>query len=101
MESFIPIIVQLLSGVVGGNVAGAAMKNFSLGTIGNSVVGILGGGLGGQILRMFGIETGIGAEMGAVGGMDIEALLGSIAAGGVGGGTLLAFIGIVKKGIGA
>lgn len=101
MESFIPVIVQLVSGAVGGNVAGAAMKNFSLGTIGNSVVGILGGGIGGQILRMFGIETGVGAELDAVGGMDIEALLGSIAAGGVGGGALLAFIGIVKKGIGA
>ena len=49
------LLVQLLSGAVGGNIAGAAMKKFSLGTIGNSIVGILGGGLGGQIFGMLGM----------------------------------------------
>jgi hypothetical protein len=32
----IGLIIQLISGAVGGNVAGAAMKQYSLGTIGNS-----------------------------------------------------------------
>jgi hypothetical protein len=40
-----------ISGAVGGNVAGAAMKENSLGTAGNSIAGILGGGLGGTILH--------------------------------------------------
>ena len=31
------IIIGLISGAVGGNVAGAAMKENSLGTIGNSI----------------------------------------------------------------
>ena len=48
----IALIVQLISGAVGGNIAGAALKNVSLGPVGNSIVGILGGGLGGQILSM-------------------------------------------------
>jgi uncharacterized membrane protein YeaQ/YmgE (transglycosylase-associated protein family) len=40
------LIIQLISGAVGGNVAGAAMKESSLGTLGNSIAGIVGGGLG-------------------------------------------------------
>lgn len=44
------LIIQLICGAVGGNVAGALLKNFSLGTAGNSIAGIIGGGLGGQIL---------------------------------------------------
>jgi hypothetical protein len=35
MESLLPIIIQLISGAVGGNVAGSLMKNLSLGTIGS------------------------------------------------------------------
>lgn len=101
MEGLIPLIVQLVSGAVGGNVAGAAMKNLSLGTLGNSIVGILGGGLGGQILGMLGIATGAGADLGGTGGMDIEGIVASVAGGGVGGGALLAVFGAIKKGIGA
>ena len=44
------LIIQLISGAVGGNVAGAAMKESSLGTLGNSIAGIVGGGVGGAIL---------------------------------------------------
>ncbi len=39
------LIIQLIAGAIGGNAAGAALKNLSLGTAGNSIVGILGGGL--------------------------------------------------------
>ena len=45
--NFVNLIISLLSGAVGGNVAGAAMKDKSLGTLGNSLSGILGGGIGG------------------------------------------------------
>jgi len=93
MESILPLLIQLISGAVGGNVAGALMKKFSLGTLGNSIVGILGGGLGGQLLGMLGISTGAG-------GMDVAGILGSIAGGGVGGGALMAIIGVVRKALG-
>lgn len=85
------LIIQLLSGAVGGNIAGAAMKKYSLGTIGNSLVGILGGGLGGQVLG----ALGIGAATG--GGMDIGSILASIGGGGVGGGILMAIIGVIRQ----
>ena len=99
MESLIPVIIQLVSGAVGGNLAGAVMKNLSLGTIGNSIIGILGGGLGGQILGMLGIATGAGSGM-ELGGLDINSILASIAGGGVGGGVLLAVVGMIKKVLG-
>ncbi len=50
MESLLPLIIQLLSGAVGGNIVGKLFSNLSLGAVGNSIAGILGGGIGGQIL---------------------------------------------------
>jgi uncharacterized membrane protein YeaQ/YmgE (transglycosylase-associated protein family) len=90
MENLIPLIIQLVSGAVGGNAAGSIMKNLSLGTLGNSLVGILGGGLGGQLLGMLGVSTGAGD-------MDIASIIGSIASGAAGGGVLLAVVGAIKK----
>ena len=89
MEEYLPLIIQLVSGAVGGNVAGSLMKNSSLGTLWNSVAGILGGGLGGSILSMIGLGTD--------GGMDLSGILGSVAGGGVGGGVVMAIIGLIKK----
>ena len=83
------LIIQLVSGALGGNVAGKMMPQASLGTLGNSIAGILGGGVGGQLLGLIGLDTG--------GGMDIAGIIGSIAGGGVGGGLLMAVIGMVKK----
>ncbi|PWH83669.1 hypothetical protein DIS18_03695 [Algibacter marinivivus] len=89
MEEYLPLIIQLVSGAVGGNIAGSLMKNSSLGTLWNSVAGILGGGLGGSLLSMIGLGTD--------GGMDLSGIVGSIAGGGVGGGVVMAIIGIIKK----
>ena len=90
MENLLPLIIQLISGAAGGNIAGSILKKSSLGTIGNSIVGILGGGLGGQLLGMLGIATGTG-------GLDLASIIGSIAGGGVGGGVLMAIIGVIKQ----
>lgn len=84
------LIIQLISGAVGGNLAGSLMKDSSMGTLWNSVAGIAGGGLGSQILGML----GIGAASGA---MDVSSILSMVASGGVGGGVVMAVIGMVKK----
>ncbi|WP_010179863.1 hypothetical protein [Aquimarina agarilytica] len=76
------LIISLLTGAVGGNLAGALLKKYSMGTLWNSVIGILGGGLGAQLLGMLGIDLG--------------GIVGSIAGGGVGGGVLMAIIGVIK-----
>jgi len=85
------LIVQLLSGAVGGNVAGGVMKKLSLGTVGNSIVGILGGGIGGQILGMLGVG---GATSGST---EVGSIVASVAGGGVGGGVLLAIVGAIRN----
>lgn len=84
------IIIQLISGIVGGNLAGMSMKNLSLGTLGNSVAGLVGGGVGGQILTQV---LGIGAG----GGMDMASIATQIGGGGVGGAIVLAVVGMIKK----
>ena len=94
MESMLPLIIQLVSGAAGGNVAGSLMKNLSLGTVGNSIAGLLGGGLGGKLLGMLGAGA---ATATAGGGLDIASILSSVAGGGVGGGVLMAVVGLLKN----
>ncbi len=86
------LIIQLISGAVGGNIAGGLMKNASMGTALNSIIGVIGGGLAGQLLGML----GIGGAVAAGGGMDIASIITQVAGGGVGGAVLLAIIGLIK-----
>ncbi|MCI0493897.1 hypothetical protein L0Z72_02730 [candidate division KSB1 bacterium] len=86
------LIIQLLSGAVGGNIAGSLLKKLNLGTLWNSVVGILGGGLGGQILSSLGL---FGGGEGAA--LSLGNIIGNIASSGVGGGVLLAIVGLIKN----
>ncbi len=88
------LIINLLSGALGGNVAGKLMKGSSLGTLWNSVAGIAGGGIGGQVLGMLGVGAASAASSGS---MDIGSILTQVAGGGVGGGIVMAVIGMVKK----
>jgi hypothetical protein len=91
MEQFLSLIIQLISGAAGGNIVGAILKKLSLGPLGNSIVGILGGGLGGQLLGMLGLGTTGG------GALDLNTILTQIGSGGVGGGVLMAIIGIIRS----
>jgi hypothetical protein len=90
MESLLPLLIQLGSGAIGGNVAAKVMPQNSLGTIGNSIAGIAGGGIGGTLLSMV-----MGGAAGG-GGLDIASIISSVAGGGVGGGVLMAVIGVVR-----
>lgn len=87
-------IISLASGAVGGNLAGSAMKKYSMGTLWNSVAGILGGGLGSVVLGSIMPELG---EAAASGSLDIQSILGSVAGGGVGGGIVMTVIGLIKQ----
>jgi hypothetical protein len=92
------LLIQLVSGAVGGNIAGAVLKKYDLGTVGNSIAGIVGGGLGGQILGML---TGGGASAAAAGGgMDMGSILFSVGGGGIGGAILMIIIGLLKQSMG-
>ncbi len=89
------LLISLISGAIGGNVAGGLLKNINQGAIINSIAGIVGGGIGGQVLSMLGAGADIGATAG--GGMDIAAIVGQVASGGVGGGVVLAIVGTVRN----
>jgi len=46
------LIIPLIAGLIGGNAAGAALENLSLGAIGNTIAGAVGGVGLAQILGM-------------------------------------------------
>ena len=48
--TIINIVIQLIAGAIGGNAAGVAAKDVSLGTGGNTIAGALGGIAGGSLL---------------------------------------------------
>ena len=90
--NIISLIIEAISGAVGGNVAGAAMKDKSLGAVGNSIAGIVGGGLGGTILQSIMGNAATGG-----GSLDMTTILSNVAGGGVGGAILMAIVGIIKN----
>jgi len=93
------LIIQLIAGGVGGNIAGSALKQYNLGTIGNTIAGVIGGGVGAQIIgALLGGEPGVAAA--GTGGLDIGSIIGQIASGGVGGGILMVIVGLIKQAMG-
>jgi uncharacterized membrane protein YeaQ/YmgE (transglycosylase-associated protein family) len=91
MQNTVNLIIQLVSGALGGNLAGGLFKKLSLGTVLNSIIGIVGGGLGGQLLNSLGFGDTGGP------GTDIWSAIANILNGGVGGGVLMVIIGAIKK----
>ncbi|WET09158.1 MULTISPECIES: hypothetical protein [unclassified Pseudomonas] len=88
MEMFISLLVQIISGAVGGNLAG--MTKQSLGTGLNTLLGGVGGLVLGQI---------VSALTGTPGGetLDVAAVGSNIVGGGVGGLVLTWVIGFIKS----
>src|ERR1700745_1333155 len=86
--TLINLIIQLIAGAVGGNAAGAAIKNVDLGHIGNT----LAGAGGGSLLTVF-----LPILQGAAGGVDIGQLLGQAVGGGVAGAIVTAIVGVIKN----
>jgi uncharacterized membrane protein YeaQ/YmgE (transglycosylase-associated protein family) len=82
------LVVGLISGAVGGNLAGALMKNSSFGPLGNSLAGIVGGGLTSALIPELGMSAAAASGLGGV--------LTNVAAGGVGGAILMAVAGLFK-----
>lgn len=92
------LIISLVSGAVGGNVAGAAMPEKNPGTLINTIAGLFGGGVGDFILKALGIlATSSMAGHAATGNeFDISSLLANIGISGVSGGVLTAIIALIK-----
>lgn len=88
------LIIDLISGAIGGNAAGAAMPDKSLGTLGNTIAGLVGGGVGGQILQAL-----LPALAG--GGTDLGGIISNIAGSGIGGAVLMVIVSLVKNALAA
>lgn len=86
------LLIQLVSGALGGNAAGAYNKDASLGPIGNTIAGAVGGGVGGQLLHAL---LGIGGTA-AASGLDIGTIVSAFATGGISGGLTALVIGYLK-----
>ena len=79
-------VISLVTGAIGGNVAGAIFKNLSLGPLGNTIAGVVGGGAGAEILR---------AVLGAGGGGG--SVVGNVASSGVGSVVVMLIVGLIKN----
>ncbi len=92
------LIIQLIAGAVGGNVAGKANAKFDMGGAGNSIVGAIGGVVLGQIVeRLTGGAVTAEQAAAATQGLDIAAILSSLIGGGAGGAVLSAIVGALKN----
>jgi uncharacterized membrane protein YeaQ/YmgE (transglycosylase-associated protein family) len=89
--TLINLIIQIIAGVIGGNAAGAMLKNYTLGAVGNTIAGAIGGAVGGQLLQDLAPTLASMAN-----NNDIGALIGQIVAGGAGGAILAVLAGVMK-----
>ena len=91
MDTWLPIVIQLVAGALGGNLAGSRGQGSGMGATGNTLAGAAGGlGLA-PLLQLLGLGAGGGA-------LDVGSLLTSVLGGGVGGGVLTAILGAVMGG---
>jgi hypothetical protein len=106
VEGIVGFIIQLVAGAIGGNAAGSAAKNYSLGTTGNSIAGAIGGVILTQVLALMGVgtpdvgavvDTAAGGAAAPAGGLDIGALLTQLIGGGAGGAILTLIAGAIRS----
>ena len=94
-DLLIPIIIQVISGVVGSGIVGTILKQAAMAMLPKLLAGGIGGIAGGQLLG--GVISGaLGGD--ASSGMDIGNILGNVIAGAGGGGGLAAIAGTLLKG---
>lgn len=106
----VQLLISLVSGAAGGNIAGAAVSSEkNLGTLANTLIGLVGGGAGDFLLKALGVLASSGAAAtttaataattAATNGLDLSSILANIGVSGVSGGILTAVIALVKHAI--
>lgn len=88
------VLINLISGALGGVAAGKSSPTFDLGTIGNIVSGLIGGGLLGQVVTLLLPSIMAAAQSG---NFSVSGVVSQVVAGGAGGAILTAIIGAVKS----
>lgn len=90
METWLPIIIQVVAGLIGGNLAGSGMKKGSLGTTLSTIIGGVGGLGGGQLLGALGV--------GGSSSTDLMSIISDVVGGGAGGAILTGVASLLKGG---
>ena len=91
MEQLVPLLIQLIGGGAGGNIAGTLLKNIDLSKLAQTIIGIIGGIAGGQAVDWMGVLESVLGNGGA------GEMAGQAGASAIGGGLLVAIIGLIKK----
>ena len=88
------ILINLITGALGGAAVGKSSPKFDLGTIGNIISGLVGGGVLGQIVTLLLPSVVAAAQSG---NLSISGIISQVIAGGAGGAILTAIIGAIKN----
>jgi hypothetical protein len=89
--TLIDLIIQIVAGVIGGYAAGATLKDWTLGAVGNTIAGAIGGVVGVHLLAQV-----MPALASTAGNVDAGALVGQVIAGAVGGAIFAIIAGVTK-----
>ncbi|MFM2414842.1 MAG: hypothetical protein RI911_535 [Candidatus Parcubacteria bacterium] len=89
------LLTSVVTGAIGGNAAGAAMKDKSLGTVGNTVAGAIGGGVLTQVLPLL---TGGNVDISSLIANAVgNAIIGQVGTSGIGGAVAMAAVAMIKQ----
>src|SRR5215468_663639 len=88
------ILINLITGALGGVGVGKSSPTFDLGMIGNIISGLIGGGVLGQIVTLLMPAITAAAQLGD---LSISGIVSQAIAGGAGGAILTAIIGAIKN----
>jgi hypothetical protein len=92
------ILINLVTGALGGIATGKSSPAFDLGMLGNIVAGLVGGGLLGQIVTLLLPAITAAAQSGD---LSVSGIVSQAIAGGAGGAILTAIIGAIKNRVAA
>lgn len=99
----VSLLVSLVGGAIGGNVAGPATQEKNPGALWNTVLGLIGGGAGTYILQALGVmnnPTEAATAVTHVNMIDWSELLKTLAAGGGSGAIVTAIVAFIKGSMG-
>jgi len=88
------ILINLISGALGGVATGKASPTFDLGMAGNAISGLVGGGVLGQVITLLLPSIMAAAQSG---NLSVGGVISQVVAGGAGGAILTALIGVIKN----
>lgn len=95
----VSLIISLVGGAIGGNIAGPATQDKNLGVPGNTIAGLIGGPLGTYIMQalgLLGVTTGAPDVVAQVNTTDWAELLKTLLAGGGSGAVVTALVAFIK-----